>query len=131
MLSHNIDNYVKQCNISLALRAVRYKLYGDLQPLLVFTHYYKDLLTNIILDLPISTDWKRNSYVLILVIINQLTKIVYYKPVKITINVQSLAKIIIDVVIRYHGLLDLIVTDRGLLFTLKFWLSLCYFLSTK
>ena len=56
---------------------------------------------------------------------------VHYKPVKITIDAQSLAKVIIDVVICHHGLPDSIVTDRSSLFTLKFWSSLYYFLDIK
>lgn len=39
-----------------------------------------------------------NSYELILVIINFLTKIIYYKLVKTMINIIGLAKIIIDIV---------------------------------
>ena len=80
---------------------------------------------------PISTNWKGDSYDFILVIINWLTKIVYYKPVKITINASGLAEVIIDVIVCHHGFLDSIVTDRGFLFTLKFWSLLCYFLGIK
>ena len=36
---------------------------------------------------------------------------VHYKPVKVTINVSNLAKVIINVVVRDHGLLELIVTN--------------------
>ena len=56
---------------------------------------------------------------------------VYYKPVKVTVNALGLAKVIIDIVVRYHGFLDSIITDQGLLFTSKFWLLLCYFLGIK
>ena len=56
---------------------------------------------------------------------------VHYEQVKITINTSGLAEVIIDVVVCHHGLSDWIVTDRGSLFTLKFWSSLCYFLSIK
>ena len=45
---------------------------------------------------------------------------VYYKLVKVTINTPSLAEIIIIVDVRYHGFLDLIITNSGLLFTSKF-----------
>ena len=78
--------------------------------------------------LPILTDWKEDSYDSILVIVNRLMKMVYYKLVKVTIDVVGLAKVIINMVVRQHGLLDLIVTNRGLLFTSKFWSSLCCFL---
>ena len=78
-----------------------------------------------------STDWKGDSYDSILVIVDRLTKMVHYEPVKITIDAPSLAEVIIDVVVRPHGLPDSIVTDRGSLFTSKFWSSLCYFLGIK
>ena len=37
-LRHDINDYVKGCDVCLALKAVRYKLYGDLQSLPVPTH---------------------------------------------------------------------------------------------
>lgn len=83
------------------------------------------------IGLAILTDQKHNSYDSILVIIDQLTKIVHYEPVKIIINIASLAKIILYIVIRYHGLLDSIIIDKSLFFTLKFWSFLCYFLGIK
>ena len=81
--------------------------------------------------LPISTNWKKNSYDSILIIIDCLTKMIYYKPVKINFNALRLVEIIIDMVVCHHGLLNSIVTDKSLLFILKFWSSLCYFLSIK
>ena len=77
------------------------------------------------------TDWKGNSYDSILVIVDWLTKIAYYESVKVIIDAPGLAKVIIDVVVRHHGLSDSIVTDQGSLFTSKFWLLLCYFLGIK
>ena len=76
-------------------------------------------------------DWKRDSYDSILVIVDRLTKMVYYKLVKVTINALGLAEIIINMVVRHHGLPNSFITDQGLLFTSKFWLSLCYFLGIK
>ena len=81
--------------------------------------------------LPVLTDWKGDSYDSILVIVNWLTKMVHYEPVKVTIDAPCLAEVIIDVVVRHHSLPDSIVTDRGSLFTSKFWSSLCYFLDIK
>ena len=81
--------------------------------------------------LPILTDWKGDNYDSILVIVDRLTKMVHNKPVKITINAPGLAEVIIDVVVRHYGLSDSIVTDKGFLFTSKFWTSLFYFLGIK
>ncbi len=77
---------------------------------------------------PISANWKSHSYNLILVIINWLTKIVHYDPVKITIDITGLAEVIIYVIVRHHGVLELIIMDQDLLFISKFWSSLYYFL---
>ena len=81
--------------------------------------------------LQVSTDWKDKNYNSILIIVDRLTKMVYYKPVKITIDASGLAEVIIDVVVWYHGLPDSIITNRNPLFTSKFSSSLCYFLSIK
>ncbi len=56
-----------------------------------------------------------------LVIIEQPMKIVYYKPVNVTINAPSLLEIIIDVIVRYHKVPTSIVINQGSLFTSKFW----------
>ena len=81
--------------------------------------------------LPISINWKRDRYNSILVIIDWLTKVVHYKPIKITINAPGLVKVIIDVLLRHHGLLDSNVINKSTFFILKFCSSLCYFLSIK
>ena len=122
---------MKECDVCLASKTVWYKPYGNLQSLPILTHCWKDLLMDFVTDLPILTDWNRDSYDLILVIVNWLTKMVYYKPVKVTINAPSLAEIIINMVVRHHGLSDSIVIDWRSLFTSKFWSLLCHFLGIK
>ncbi len=81
--------------------------------------------------LPVATNWKGDTYNFILVIVDRLTKMVHYEPVKVTIDVPSLAEFIIDVVVRPHGLPNSIVSDRGSIFTSKFWSSLYYFLEIR
>ncbi len=82
-----------------------------------------------------STNWKGDTYDSILVIVNRLTKIVYYEPVKVTIDAHGLAEIILDVildvVVRHYGLPNSIVSDQGSVFTSKFWSLLYYFLEIK
>ena len=56
---------------------------------------------------------------------------VHYELVKVIIDAPGLAEIIINVVVRHYSLLDLIVTNQGLLFISKFWLLLYYFLGIK
>lgn len=47
----------------------------------------------------------------ILIIIDQLTKMVYYELVKITIRSLALAKVIIETVVQYYNHPDLIFRD--------------------
>ena len=122
---------MKGYNVYLALKAAQYKPYDDLQFLLIPTHCWKDLSIDIITSLLISIDWKGDNHNLIFIIINQLTKIVYYKSVKVTINTFGLAEVIVNVIVRYYGLTNSIVTNRELLFTLKFCSLLCYILGIK
>ena len=95
------------------------------------THRYKNLSTDFVTGFPMSANWKGNRYKSIFVIVNCLTKIVYYKPVKVTINTSGLVEVILEVVVWHHGLPDSILTDKGSLFITKFWSSLCYFLGIK
>ena len=122
---------MKGCNVCLVSKAVCYKPYSDLQLLPVSTHWWKNLLMDFVTGLPVSINWKGDSYDSILVIVDWLTKMVYYKPVKITLNAPGLAKVIRDVVVRHHGLPDLIVTNWGSLFISKVWSLLCYFFGIK
>ncbi len=111
MLRQDVKANVKGCDVCLALKAVCHKPYGDLQLLLIPTHRWKDLSINFVTGLPISANWKGDSYNAILVIVNRLTKIVHYKPVKVTINVPGLAEVVINVLMRHHGVPESIVID--------------------
>ena len=82
-------------------------------------------------DLLLSADWKDDSYVLILVIIDHLTEKVHYKLINVNINVPGLAKLIIDVVVQHHDLSDSIINDQKVIFTFKLWSLLCYFLASS
>ena len=81
--------------------------------------------------LPLSSNWKGDSYKSILVIVNQLTKMIHYELVKVTIDALKLAEVILDMVVRHHGLPDSIISDWKTIFTSKFWSSLCYFPDIK
>lgn len=62
-------------------------------------HQGKDLSIDFITGLPISTTFKDNSYNLILVIVDNFTKIIYFELVKVTIYALGLAKVVSNLVI--------------------------------
>jgi hypothetical protein len=59
----------------------------------------------------------------ILVIIDRLTKVAHFIPVKNTFGGATLARIYLKEIVRLHGFPQNIVLDRGTQFTSKFWMS--------
>lgn len=111
MLWQDIEVNVKGYNICLTSKAVRHSSNNNLQLLLILIYRWKDLFMNFVTHLLVSTNWKSESYDSILVIIDCLIKIIYYKFVKVLIDISDLAKVIINVVIHYHNICESIVTD--------------------
>jgi hypothetical protein len=55
------------------------------------------------------------------VIVDQLTKVAHFVPVKVTFGIECLAKLYIEHILRLHGAPKSIVSDRGPQFVAKFW----------
>lgn len=86
----------------LGSKAVRHKSYYNLQSLPMLTHPWKDFFMDFVTGLPMSAHWKSDRYDSILVISDWLAKMVYYKAVKVTIDIPEIADVIIDMVVHYH-----------------------------
>lgn len=105
-----------------------YKIYGKLPLFSPLTHRWKNLCMNFFTRLSIYTNLKSKIYNSILVIVDQFTKIVYYKPIKIKIIVLGLVKVFLYIVVRHYLLPDSIISNKNSIFTFKFWSSSYYFL---
>jgi hypothetical protein len=55
------------------------------------------------------------------VIVDRLTKVAHFIPVKTTYSGPQLAELYILMIVCLHGVLKKIVSDRGTQFTSKFW----------
>ena len=73
-----------------------------------------------IVGLPRSS--KRNAS--IWVIFDCLTKVAHFIPVKTTHRSDQLAQLYVNKIVKLHGVPKTIMSDRGTLFTSKFWTSL-------
>ena len=60
----------------------------------------------------------------IFVVVDRLTKMAHFVPCNKIVTGEETARLFIDSVYKYHGLLDDIICDRGTQFTSKFWQSL-------
>jgi hypothetical protein len=69
-----------------------------------------------ITDLPIVRT--KNS---ILVVVDRLTKMAHFNPCSKSITTEEIAQLILDGIVRLHGLPEEIVSDRSPQFASKFW----------
>ena len=61
-----------------------------------------------------------NRYDLVFVVVDRLTKYTHFIPYNEDYTVQSLAKVFVDRIIRYHSMPKAIISDRDKLFTSSF-----------
>jgi hypothetical protein len=73
----------------------------------------------------------QTRYDSIWVIVNQLTKVAHFIPVKTTYSEPQLAELYMSRIVCLHGVSKKIVSDRGTQFTLRFWERLHEALDTQ
>jgi transposase InsO family protein len=73
----------------------------------------------------------QSGYDSIWVIVDRLTKVAHFIPVKTTYSEPQLAKLYMLRIVYLHGVLKKIMSDRGTQFTLKFWERLYETLDTQ
>jgi hypothetical protein len=122
-----ITRYVARCDTCKRVKAIHMKAAGPLQSLPIPTWKWEDISMNFIVGLPRTT----KGYDSIWVIIDRLTKIAHFLPVKTDHPVTIYAKLYIARILSLHGVSKTIVSDRGPQFVAKFWEALHNSLGTK
>jgi hypothetical protein len=112
-----IARYVSECDTCRKVKANYLKPGGRLQPLSIPDWKWDDVSMDFIVGLSL-TAHKYNS---IWVIVDQLTKSAHFIPVNTNYNVQKYAEIYIARVLCLHGVLKMIVYNRGSQFVARFW----------
>ena len=72
-----------------------------------------------------------NGHDAIWVIVDRLTKSAHFLPIKITYSLEQLADLYVKEVVRLHGVLVSIISDRNSRFTSAFWKSVQRMMGTK
>jgi transposase InsO family protein len=111
-----LQEYVKSCDTCAWSKAPRHCLCGLLQPLPIPSRPWGSIAMDFITDLPIVRT--KNS---ILVVVDRLTKMAHFTPCSKSITAEETAQLIMDGIVRLHGLPEEIVSDRGPQFASKFW----------
>jgi hypothetical protein len=108
-MKHEIASYVSECNTNRKVRTDYMKLGGLLKPLSILDWKWEDIRMDFIMGLPL-TSHKFDS---IWVIVDRFTKSAHFIPVHTHYTVEKYAKIYIARVMCLHGVLKMIVSDRG------------------
>ncbi|NEL06808.1 transposase family protein, partial [Escherichia coli] len=65
------------------------------------------------------------------VIVDRLTKVSHFIPVKTTYRADQLAQLYVNRIVHLHGVPKIIISDRGTQFTSQFWVSFQHPLGTQ
>jgi hypothetical protein len=122
----DVAKFVAQCNIFQRVKIEHQKPSGLLQLLPIPEWKWEDKSMNFINGLPRTPKGNDSVWV----IVDRLTKVVHFIPVRTTYGRDKLAKLYIDNILKLHGVPKSIVSDRGAQFISKFWRSLHQALKT-
>jgi hypothetical protein len=111
-----IARYVVKCDTCRRVKAIHMKTAGPLQSLPILTCKWEDISMDFIVGLPRT----EKGFDSIWVIIDRLTKITHFLPIKVKYTVATYAKLYIACILSLHGVLKTIVSDRGTQFVSKF-----------
>ena len=121
-----VRRYIKGCDTCARSKSSRHKPYGLLMPLEVPKKPWESISMDFITDLP-----KSNGHDAILVVVDRFSKMAHFIPCSKKISAKTTAKLILQHIVKLHGLPRDIVTDRGPQFHSKFWKNLFGLLGTK
>jgi hypothetical protein len=123
----DIAEFVAKCDIFRRIKAKHQRPAGLLKPLDIPLWKWDDICMDFITRLP-RTQKGNDS---IWVIVDRLTKVAHFIPVKTTYTVSQLSELYMENILKLHGAPRSIVSDRRPQFTAKFWQSLHKSLRTQ
>jgi hypothetical protein len=129
-LAKDVKDYVKACGVCQRTTVQRHQPYGELASLPQPDRPWQEVTMDFITGLPPSAIASK-AYDSILVVVDRFTKLARYIPVKKTLDASELADVFIRRIVKDFGTPAGIVSDRGSVFTSKFWSALCFYLKVR
>jgi hypothetical protein len=126
-LKRDVATHVALCDMCQRVKAERQRPARLLQPLKVPEWKWEEISMDFIVGLPRTQD----GYDSIWVIVDRLTKVAHFIPVKATYLGAQLAELYMARIVCLHGVPKMIVSDRGTHFTSRFWKRLHESMDTK
>ena len=129
-MKDDIGEYCNTCLVCQGGRVIREKPQGQMQSLPLPDNPWDIFTMDFLTGLPMSESYG-GFHNAILVVVDVLTKMCHYIPVRKDLTAGQLAEVILREVIRLHGIPLSIVSDRGSLFTSRMWANLMYALKIE
>jgi hypothetical protein len=126
-MKRDVAAHVALCDVCQRVKVEHQRPAGLLQPLKVPEWKWEEIGTDFIVGLPRT----RDGYDSIWVIVDRLTKVAHFIPVKTTYTGARLAKLYISQIVCLHGVPKKIALDRGTQFMSQFWQKLHESMDTK
>ena len=122
----DVQRYCHDCVKCQKAKPAHHKPFGLLNPLPVPPEPWHTVTMDFITDLPLSSTYGSTTWDSILVVVDKLTKMAHYIPVRKTMSVADFIEVFIQEVVKHHGVPEVLVTDRDKLFTSEKWTSFCF-----
>ena len=126
-LKRDVAEHVAICDTCQRVKAEHQRPAGLLQPMKIPEWKWKEVGMDFIVGLPRT----QRGFDSIWVIVDRLTKVAHFIPVKITYSGAKLAELYMERIVCLHGVPKKIVSDRGTQFTSHFWQKLHESMDTK
>ena len=131
-LQKHVTDYVKRCLMCQRNKHGRHAPYGEGQPNPIPNGPWEDISMDFITKLPKSKDPVMEiTYDAIMVIVDQFTKYLIAVPFKENHTAEQLGHLLLDRLVRDHGVPITIITDRDKLFMSNYWKTISAAMGTK
>ncbi|CAD0052049.1 unnamed protein product [Aureobasidium pullulans] len=130
-----VTAYVQKCRSCQMNKSSRHAKYGEIQfvdpPLQPWDEVTMDFITGLRSLNSAGRSKLCQQYDSILVMVDRLTKYTHFIPCMKSITAEELAHLVLDRLIRYHGIPKSFITDRDKLFTSNYWKTLVSVMGIK
>ncbi|GJP86136.1 hypothetical protein CLOP_g16200 [Closterium sp. NIES-67] len=113
----DVQRYVAACPICQRMKSSQQRPTGLLQPLEPPQRPWQHVTMDFVTGLPAGPSGNDA----VLVVVDRLTKMAHFVPCRTTITAEETARLFISTVVRLHGILATIISDRDPKLTSKFW----------
>ena len=129
-MRQDVREYIRTCPICQRTKVKRHLPYGALSSFPMPSKPWEEITLDFITGLPPSR-FRGKVFDSILVLVDRYTKMARYVPTTKEIDAPELAELFMLHVVKDFGIPKGMTSDRGSVFTSKFWATLCFYLKVR